>query len=369
MKIHALTRRRLRRFAVALIIAAILLTLYNLAAEWTISQRFGPDITQFRRSRPAAYASSPFYSLDFIDEQTGLSESWHPGETFSGWDSNFHGHYFNTDHGIRRTAFQPVTAIHTVWMLGNSTLFDYEVPDDLTISSQLQKRFNSVYGPHFRVVNLGQTGLGVVENVALLKKLPLQRGDIVIQYDGLSEAFALRLSETNRRGASGAGSVCNWLASGPIGGWGLVKLYCLLVDETSPVSTVQPAQPTVDRTARLFEDNLAEAYRYTASRGADYYHFMPPHIWSKPPSAYERLILKDPFLTPPGTEQSFQLMWPALQAAQARVAGQGIRSYDLTHLLDQRRSQGQEFFLDFVHVTEVGDELIAQAMFEAIGRI
>src|SRR5689334_7259212 len=96
---------KIRRLAIVVIVVAILLVMYNLAADATIGARFGPDISQFRRSRPAAYASSPFYSLDFIDEQTALSESWHQGDTWSGWDSNFHGRYFNTDHGMRRTAF------------------------------------------------------------------------------------------------------------------------------------------------------------------------------------------------------------------------------------------------------------------------
>src|SRR5262249_48125710 len=146
-----------------------------------------------------------FYSVDFIDEQTALSESWHEGDTLTGSTSNFHGRYFNTDRGNRRTAFQPPAAIHTVWMLGNSTLFDYEVPDDLTISSQLQKMFNAVYGARYRVINLGQTGFGVVQNVKLLRMLPVQPGDIVIEYDGLSEAFALRLSEDTRRRASTPG--------------------------------------------------------------------------------------------------------------------------------------------------------------------
>src|SRR5258708_1330885 len=276
--------RRTRRLVLIVIVAVILVGIANPRAEGGIGARGGPTIPPFRRSRPAAYALSQFYSLEFIDEQTALSESWKQGDTWTGWDSNFHGRYFITDRGTRRTAFQPPAATHTVWMLGNSTLFDYEVPDELTISSQLQQLFNRIYGPRYRIVNLGQTGLGVTQNVKLLKNLPIQPGDIVIEYDGLSEAFALRLSDDTRRSASRAGTLCNWLATGPIGGWGVVKLYCVLIDETLPAVIVQPAQPTIEQTARLFEDGLTDAYHYTTARGADYYHFLPPHIWSKAPS-------------------------------------------------------------------------------------
>src|SRR5438552_4569086 len=102
--------RRIRRLTMIVNAVAILLVAVNLAAEWYIGVRFGPTIAQFRRSRPAAYAQSPYYSPEFIDEQTALSESWHQGDTWSGWESNFHGRYFNTDHGSRRTAFQSPAA-------------------------------------------------------------------------------------------------------------------------------------------------------------------------------------------------------------------------------------------------------------------
>jgi hypothetical protein len=359
--------RLLKRVAVFIVI----LVIGNFAAEWYVGINLGPGLWEFRRSHPAGYARSPFYSSEFIDEQTALSGSWQQGDTLSGWDSNFHGRFFNTSGGIRATTFQPPAASHTVWMLGNSTLFGYEVPDELTIPSQLQRLLNAAYGPHYRVVNLGQTGLGIPQNLRLLKRLPVRPGDIVIAYEGLSEGFTLRLSEETRRDRTLAGKACNWLTSGSLrslGGWGLIHLYCRWAESSITMGIVDPAQPMIEQTGQMVEDYLTEAYRYTTERGADYYHFLPPHIWSKLPSVYERSILNNPILTPLGTAQSFALMWPALQSARDRLAKAGICSYDLTNILNRARTEGHELYLDFIHVNEEGNGLIAQAIFSVIGK-
>jgi hypothetical protein len=242
------------------------------------------------------------------------------------------------------------------------------VPDELTIPSQLQRLFNASYGSHYRVVNLGQTGLGIPQNLRLLKQLPIRRGDIVLAYEGLSEGFTLRLTEETRRDKTLAGKICNWLNSGSLDGLGLIRLYCLWADSAIPTAIVDPPKPVIEQAVHMFEEKLTDAYRYATEHGADYYHFLPPHIWSKSPSAYEKSILDNIILTPFGTEHSFRLMWPALQSARDRLAKAGICSYDLTNILNRARAEGHELYLDFIHVNEEGNAIIAQAIFSAIGK-
>lgn len=115
------------------------------------------------------------------DNQIGafLSDygAWLPGD--------FHGTYINVDDHARRTTGQPAHYDHTVWLFGNSGLFDPYVADAQTMASQLQAL---VLASGWRVVNLGVGGYKSADEYKRLTHTPIEPGDVVIFVDGAMDA-------------------------------------------------------------------------------------------------------------------------------------------------------------------------------------
>ncbi|SRR5260221_580153 len=132
----------------------------------------------YRLSHPAVYANSPYWSREFVLEYDRL----HWSLTDAGyWQADdFHGVYYNVTNGIRHTAEQPKRFDHTLWLLGNSAVFDPFVPDTYTSASQIQRLM-----PHgWRVVNLGVDGMNATYFKVWLSTQDVRPGDSVVLVDG-----------------------------------------------------------------------------------------------------------------------------------------------------------------------------------------
>ena len=76
---------------------------------------------------------------------------------------------------------------NTVYLFGASTIYNSEVPDYLTVASQLQLFFNEHYKDRFIVQNYGTTTVTVAQQLERLKTISLRPGDIVVFYDGIND--------------------------------------------------------------------------------------------------------------------------------------------------------------------------------------
>ena len=83
-------------------------------------------------------------------------------------------------------------------MFGGSTVYNSEVPDSLTIASQI-----AAIGANqalFEVVNMGATSIHSAQQFARLKsEIELEKGDIVVFYDGVNDVLQ-RIVYENREG-------------------------------------------------------------------------------------------------------------------------------------------------------------------------
>ena len=94
----------------------------------------------------------------------------------------------STAGGLRTTTDQPVSYSGRVLILGGSTTFCAEVPDDMTFSSILQRLLNDRHAKR-RVENFGKSAATSTDRVTVLEKVDdLSKGDIVIFYIGVNEA-------------------------------------------------------------------------------------------------------------------------------------------------------------------------------------
>src|SRR5579859_5472913 len=142
----------------------------------------------FRSSQPIPYQAAPYFSQDFVNESFEQPGGWYtPDKTILLLPKDFSGKYFNVANGIRKTAFQPQNYQHTIYVVGGSAIYDSEVPDEYTLPSQLQQLFNTQDGNKYRIENLGSITVNLVQQVARLKTVHLDQGDIVIFYDGVND--------------------------------------------------------------------------------------------------------------------------------------------------------------------------------------
>ena len=100
---------------------------------------------------------------------------------------DFDGSYIKIKNGRRVTIGNTDRRQNRVFVLGGSTIFCAEVPDSMTIPSELQK---AVLGAGFLVdvVNYGIPGIRIESQLETLKTIPdLGPSDIVLFYDGVND--------------------------------------------------------------------------------------------------------------------------------------------------------------------------------------
>ena len=102
---------------------------------------------------------------------------------------NFNGNSLNVSNGLRCTTGGGIDDVTLrIFVFGGSTVFCYEVPDSLTVTSFLQKMLNQVL-KGTEVLNFGWAGATVLDRIKALKSLVnLNRNDIVLFYFGVNDS-------------------------------------------------------------------------------------------------------------------------------------------------------------------------------------
>ncbi len=255
-----------------------------------------------------AYSHSPFLSSAFLAEREQLLKSWVYHEDGSITSADFSGAYYHVSNNRRLTPHQPSSAKHTLWLLGSSTLYDFEVPDDYTIAANLQRML-----PDYRVENLAEPGIDTERAIAILAKTDIRPGDIVVVYDGMNEL--------------------------------------------APVIKSADKLPTAKRVYQRYRQAVIAGHAYALSHGAAWHHFMPPTIYSLH-NDFERWLFADSRFPFPTANKDYAIFWPMLLATPFSV--------DLSHILDSERDAGAEFFFDGGHMNDQADTIIARAIVDAI---
>ncbi len=166
------------------------------------------------RSHADGYANADWPVAYFKEYNSMPGLKWHP---YIYWRrSPFKGNYTNIDEqGLRKTWSGMDTKGSSekknlrIFMFGGSTMWGTGAPDEETIPSFLAKLLAQEYGFNVNVTNFGASGyITTQEVIALLREL--QRGnipDLVVFYDGVNDTFStfqnrgvagLPMNESNR---------------------------------------------------------------------------------------------------------------------------------------------------------------------------
>jgi hypothetical protein len=320
---------------------------------------------EFRAHRPEPYKGSNYFSDAFIKESFLQPNGWeNPSGTRLIVPNDFRGSWFNTQNGLRATSGQPRSYDYRVLVFGGSTIYSSEVPDALTIPSLLQKLFNDG-AFSVKVENYGASSVTAAQELERLKKdAHLQPKDIVVFYDGVNDI--VQGVFYGRPGGWMAGEVKTAPRSVVI----IRKLanysaFFRFLDRnflTSPLN-IQGLSSLAESSAKLYLDTLLTANDYVTQKKAHFFHFFQPNLFSKDVlNEYEQALIKlGGELAPIGMPEVFRVSNPIFRAT---VKGMPFAT-DMTGVLDETPYSP---YLDFCHVSEVGNVRVAKAIFDKLHR-
>jgi lysophospholipase L1-like esterase len=330
----------------------------------------------FRMSRPEPYKNAPFFSEEFVKEAFFQPGGWNVLEkTGDISPKDFSGRYFNTSDGIRKTCFQPEKFENKVYIFGDSTVYGSEVPDEHTIPSQLQIHFNKFYPEKYIVLNYGITSFSSDKQLKMLKTVnDLKQGDIVIFYEGINEVFVnifyANINSSYMKFVQNDLDALSWLLKIMVAlseRSYFAKLFLNPVDYAVPehLSDDVFVKKMTEQTRPGFTRDIIAAHSYSTKSGAQFFHFLQPHFFADDTyTEYEEKIKNNKYLTPTGIEGSFKKGYEVLQKANAELA-ESMNSVDLTEILNEHKD-GEEYFLDYVHVNHSANKIIAENIFRHI---
>lgn len=287
----------------------------------------------------------------------------------------FQGKQVNIDsNGIRRTWTGPETSSkesshpYRIFVFGGSTVWGTGARDEATIPSFLAKHLVAK-GLSVEVVNFGETGYVTTQELVTLI-LCLQRGDLpdlVVFYDGLNDAFSTFQNHVAgrpqyveiHRVKLNLNLYLGQFSSDFAGLDRLAKGVNRRLERRKATVREDKAPPTnevalASDTIRVYEQNL----RLIQSL-ADAYGFKCQFFWQ--PVVFTKHHLTEFESRAAGDMEFYRSFCLEVyrQAAASEFLAQQGRFHNISSIFDETSEQ---CYLDFAHVTEEANEMIAKDM-------
>lgn len=344
------------------------------------------DAARERLTHPS-YINEPYFSEEFLIESFTIPGGWLTHEdSVLFFPLEFHGRYFNVDtvNGIqyRRTLNPdpgPGENSIKVLMLGGSTVFNSEVPDELTISSQLSEILNSSsINKEYLILNAGVTSVNTRQELARLE-FELKNGtnpDIVIAFHGVNEILqgiyfndpsGVMFSGENRPKTNKYLRQAKEFLRGNI--YKRLKRKQITSGKRSIPPHMQDDEIVARRageTEQVYLENVRKMFSLSQEYGFKLYIFLQPNLYSGSyihqtediKLGYEWSKEKYPYVS-----KAFQTGHPYLQNAISDLKKQGLLAFDASDIFNNKR---KDIFLDFCHVNSIGNSIIAQHLSQVI---
>lgn len=359
-------------------IVSVIATTASIEAYGIVYEYFSAPLSvkQFRIAQPPPYQNATYFSRAFVEESFLQPGEWkRAADTRMLIPNDYSGKYFNVRDGRRVTPGQPLNPKFTIRIFGGSTVYCGEVPDELTLPSQLQAIFNRNERLTVSVENYGMVAAAIGGQVDRLRATPLSKSDVVIFYDGVNEIFqGLYVGALDH-----TISYHNEKVRAALPVWSRVLLHLAHYSAftrifLSPIGESEMPFHLQDERRRAelrgalvkhYEKELLEAHRYVQQHGATLYHFLQPNLFSQSSrTSYEEQILQNPRLfAPPGMALSFSEGYPLLAETGALIRSKyGVRGGNLVDVLLPRPSPAAEYFLDSCHINHEGNRIVAEAI-------
>jgi lysophospholipase L1-like esterase len=261
---------------------------------------------------------------------------------------DFDGAYINIRNGRRVTEGATGIRQKRVLVFGGSTVFCAEVPDSMTIPSQLQK---IILDNKFEldVINYGIPGIRIENQSQILETVQdLGPGDVVVFYDGINDLNTVfRLGLESNKSVIPLGfvkEVAAWVESHSLLARGLISGYI----DRSGISKDFLNTDAENEVAGLWIKNDKIARTFVEIKGAQFVHILQPN-WVTYKGGVE--ATKD------------NKRWADMKVIQnyfEKYANPETKIENFTKKLDGLSSTP---FIDWAHLDEIGNKKIAEDMF------
>ena len=265
---------------------------------------------------------------------------------------DFDGLYINVEDGRRVTTGSTGLREKRILVFGGSTILCGELPDSMTVTSNLQKILNSD-DLEFDVLNYGISGLRIENQFKILETVrDLNSNDIVVFYDGINDLNRIFEEGLERRANQTPSRQFNKIAKE------LEKRSLLFRDIsiTNYLDGLGVSQAYLaNEVGQQITDNWikfdAMARKYVESKGAKFVHILQPN-WLTLESVNNSTKLKKHW-----SDRKI------IQSAFEKSVTPETKIKDLTKIFDDL---GTTPFLDWAHVDEVGTAKVAEEMFAVL---
>jgi lysophospholipase L1-like esterase len=335
-----------------------------------------------------SYINEPYYTKDFMWEQLNSSKRkyWDaPSGTRLVFKKAFAGKYINTKplsigskKVYRKTVNQYDANDKTakkILMLGGSTLYCLEVPDELTISSILAKKLNSSSKNKYFIINAGVESDASIQELERLK-MELKAGlrpDIVIAYHGFNEINAKvylndpEVTMWEKIIRVNCKSMLYSLLNGGIFKGNIYERLRLEADKKRQVTRTVPqnmldkskvkeaSQKSVDD----FVKNNIEIYELSEKYNFKYYSILQPvAVYGEYSNKYSDINIVTAWANKnePQIFTAFKIGYPILKSSIKQLRNSGISAYDKTDIF---LNKNKNIFVDTCHVNSAGNSIVA----------
>jgi hypothetical protein len=264
---------------------------------------------------------------------------------------DYPGNYIKIQAGRRSTVGSTGIRQKRVLVFGGSTVFCAEVPDSMTIPSQLQK---IILDNKFEldVLNYGIPGIRIENQFRILERIQdLGPGDMVVFYDGINDLNTVfRLGLESNKSVIPLGFVkelAAWIEAHSLLGRGLISGYI----DRSGISKDFLNTDAENEVAGLWIKNDKIARTFVESKGAQFVHILQPN-WVTYKGGVE--ATKD------------NKRWADMKVIQnyfEKYANPETKIENFTKKLDGLSSTP---FIDWAHLDEIGNKKIAEEMFAVL---
>lgn len=293
--------------------------------------------------------------------------------------------------GWRITTNQPKNPLQDIYIFGGSTVMNVEVPNEFTIASYLQRNLNSINSP-YKVNNRGFTTVTTNQQNEFLYKTDIKKGDIVIYYDGGNNQWqgvvynspkgTIIESMRKIRKRSSIRKALSKMHSYKF----LSFLKANIKTQEGPSLekdnickfSYKNIDKNIDKKSNiafeLYKKDLIDAAEFVRKNGGKFFHFYQPNLFSNKISEltlYEKKLANTTPSSMVPCGSSFYLGNSSIVFSRrhSELINSGIISTNLSKIFSKNinpRLKNEEFFLDWIHVTERGNKIIADAIFKKI---
>ena len=264
---------------------------------------------------------------------------------------DYPGNYIKIQTGRRLTVGSTGIRQKRVLVFGGSTVFCAEVPDSMTIPSQLQKlildnKFD------LDVLNYGIPGIRIENQLKILETIgDIGPGDVVVFYDGINDLNTVfRLGLESNKSVIPLGfvkEVAAWVESHSLLARGLISGYI----DSSGISKDFLSNDAENEVADLWVKNDKGARSYVESKGAKFVHILQPN-WVTYQGGVE--ATKD------------NKRWSDMRSIQNYFEKYSTSVTKIDNFTKKLDGLSSTPYIDWAHLDEIGNKKIAEEMFAVL---